>query len=305
MWRALPLACGVVLLAWSAGAGAGASGSPELRNGKIAFVSAGDIWIVNPDGNELVNLTHSGARDVYPSWSPEGTRIVFSSNRSGGRDLWIMDASGEGLRRLTRNRVNGPADSCPTISPDGRQLAFARRLRGNQELYIMNLDGTGLRRLTRFPGIDFDPAWSPDGSEIAFWRQLRRGRRATHQIFVVNPDDGHLRRLTWGASTDAPTWSPDGKRIAYTRNGRARGDVWTMRADGTGQVRFAGGPANDDDAAWAPDGMFIAFTSDRFDETANLFVVNTRGPRRQTRLTRLVDSTGRLDALTPAWQPVR
>jgi TolB protein len=299
MRRALPLACGLVLLAWSSGAGAGS----EVRNGKIAFVSAGDIWVVNADGTGLSNITDSVARDTYPAWSPEGTRIVFSSNRSGGRELWIMDSYGNGLRRLTRNRPTGPLDSCPNISPDGRRVAFARRLRGNQELYVMNLDGTGLRRLTHFNGIDFDPSWSPDGTEIAFWRQLRRGGRTVHQLFVVTADGSVLRRLTWGPSSDAPDWSPDGKRIAFTRKGKSRGDLWTMRPDGTSLQRFTTGPANDSEPAWAPDGSALVFTSDRLDDTPNLYIVGTRGPRKPTRITKLVDTSGRSGATTPAWQP--
>src|SRR5256885_8849439 len=127
----------------------------------------------------------------------------------------------------------------------------------------MNLDGSGLRRLTRHPGIDFDPAWSPDGTVIAFWRALHRGKRETRQIFVVNADGSGLRRLTWGANSEAPAWSPDGKRIAFARTASKRGDIWMMRPDGTGQQRVTGGAADDDDPAWAPDGTAIAFTSDR------------------------------------------
>ena len=144
MGRALVFAIVIVLLG-----AVGASARPATRNGKLAFVSAGDIWVVNPDGTGLQNLTHSPARDLNPTWSPNGTRIVFVSTRSGSQELWIMDADGTKLRRLTRNRKSGALDSTPSISPDGRRLAFARRSRGNQDIYVMNLDGTDLRRLTR------------------------------------------------------------------------------------------------------------------------------------------------------------
>jgi Tol biopolymer transport system component len=296
----LPVAA--ALLVWAAGAAA----LPEARNGLLAFASAGDIWVVDPDGENLEPITQGPARDVYPTWSPEGTRIVFSSNRGRSRDLWIMEADGGGLRRLTRNRGTRAQDSAPTISPDGRRLAFARRLRGNQEIYVMNLDGTGLRRLTRFPGIDFDPAWSPDGTQIAFWRALRRARRTVHQVFAIDADGTNLRQLTWGASSDAPSWSPDGSKIAFTRTARARGDIWTMRADGTGQQRVTGGVPHDDDSVWAPDGSAIAFSSDRNEGTPNLYIVSLRTPRRVVRVTKLVDSGYREaeGAVTPAWQPV-
>jgi TolB protein len=300
MRRALLPAAVLLLLAWTAGAGA----VPEVRNGRIAFVSVGDVWVVNADGTGLDNITHSAAREAYPTWSPEGTRIVFSSNRGGPRDLWIMNADGSGLRRLTRNNHGRGVDSAPTLSPDGRRVAFARRIRGDQEIYVMNLDGTGLRRLTRHPGIDFDPAWSPDGTEIAFWRTVRRRPREVHQIFVVNADGSALRRLTRGADSDAPAWSLDGKRIAYTRLAGSRGHIWVMRADGTGQQRVTSGAANDDDPAWAPDGTAIAFTSDRAYATPNVYVFPVRAPLKAARVTRVTDLRDGSGALTPVWQPL-
>jgi len=302
MRRALQVLAVLIVLAWTAGAAAG----PEARNGKIAFVSGGDIWVVTPDGSGLQNLTHSPAREAYPTWSPEGTRIVYSSNRGAARSLWIMNADGGDPRRLTH--PGRGVDTTPSLSPDGRRVVFARRIRGNQELYVINLDGTGVRRLTRYPGIDFDPSWSPDGSEIVFWRALPRGKGGkgnTHEIFTVNTDGGGLRRLTWGASSDAPAWAPDGKRIAFTRYVRGRGDIWIMRADGTGQQRIAGGASDDDDPTWSPDGSAIAFASDR-DGTPNIYVVTVRTPKKVSRVTKppAGASAAPRAAITPAWQPV-
>ena len=81
-----------VLLVWVAGAAA----LPEARNGKLAFASAGDIWVVDPDGEGLESITRGPARDVFPTWSPEGTRIVFSSNRGAAATSgsWTRTAAG-------------------------------------------------------------------------------------------------------------------------------------------------------------------------------------------------------------------
>jgi TolB protein len=300
MSRAFVLAMILLLLG-----AAGASGRPDARNGKLAFVSGGDIWSVNPDGSALQNLTHSPARDLHPTWSPSGTRIVFASNRTGRHELWIMDADGSNLRRLTQNRKSKAVDSAPSISPDGRRLAFARRIRGNQDIYVMDLDGTDLRRMTRNRGAEADPAWSPDASRISFTRTFRRGRRTGRDVFIMGADGSSLERLTWGASSYAPAWAPDGRRLAFTRvTARGGEDLWTIRVDGAQPRRVTGGPADDDDAAWAPDGRSLAFSSNRADETLNLFVVVPGTRRPPVRVTTFRDPGGSTGAVTPAWQPL-
>jgi TolB protein len=295
MTWALLLAAVLVL-----GSAVGAGAAPETKNGKIAFVSAGDIWVVNPDGTGLLNLSHSSARDAYPTWSPEGTRVVFSSNRARTRDLWIMNADGTGLRRLTRGARD--TDSAPSVSPDGRRIAFARRVHGDQEIYVMNLDGTGVRRLTRHPGIDFDPAWSPSGTEIAFWRVIRRANAQTRQIYVMGADGTDLHRLTWGPDAAEPAWSPDGKRIAFVRAAKHT-HIWVIRADGSGQQRLTSGSSEDDSPAWSPDGTEIAFTS-RDEGISSIEIAPLHGPRKPAHPTRVVGTGNRSDVLTPAWQPI-
>lgn len=301
MTRALFVAAVVPLLS-AAGASAEGAG-PEVRSGKLAFVSAGDIWTVAPDGSDLDNRTRTpGARDLSPAWSPSGTRIVFASNRSGRQELWIMDAYGTGLRRLTNNRKSRAVDATPSVSPDGRRLAFARRVRGDFEIYTMNLDGTRVRRLTRYRGVDSEPAWSPDGKRIAFTRTLRpRGPRPARQVFVMTANGSNLRRLTWGAVSYAPSWSPDGTRLCITRVAAHAGeDIWMVGASGGSPRRLIVGPANEGHAVWAPDGHALAFSSDRADGTRNIFVDPADPRRPAARVTQFRDPT--TGAVMPAWQ---
>src|SRR5262249_60433754 len=123
------------------------------------------------------------------------------------------------------------------------------------------------------------------------------------------PDGSGLRRLTWGPDSDSPAWAPEGKRIAFTRHARgsSEGDIWVMRADGSGQQRIAGGAWDDDDPTWAPDGSAIAFASDRADGTPNIYLVTMRAPRKVSRVTKPGPGAAALPhagAITPAWQPV-
>lgn len=110
-------------------------------------------------GSRVTNLTCNLAndRDVV-AWSPDGRKIAFVSYRDGNMEIYVMNADGSGVTRLT----NHPgSDAHPAWSPDGRKIAFQSDRDGNSEIYVMNADGSGVTRLTYSPAYDGEPAWSP------------------------------------------------------------------------------------------------------------------------------------------------
>lgn len=130
-----------------------------------------DVWVMNADGTGAVNVTGPGkpagsaARDQRPAWSPDGSRIAFSSDRGGNRDVYAVAPDGGGLTRLT----DDPApDSTPAWSPDGRSIAFARGAVPTRTLWVMAADGSGERRM--WPGAtdESSPVFAPDGRRLAF-----------------------------------------------------------------------------------------------------------------------------------------
>ena len=146
--------------------------SPDGR--RIAFVSRRDgnseVYVMNADGSGKRNLTRDRANDDYPTWSPDGRRIAFLRGRLRGTarrrdrcysyDLYVVNADGSGLRRLTRDTDGSKRmRSCSQLvwSPDGRTIYFGR--------YLVSTDGSGARRL---PYIPLTAVWSPDGRRIAF-----------------------------------------------------------------------------------------------------------------------------------------
>ena len=100
---------------------------------------------MNADGTGQTRLTTNNALDSEPAWSPDGTKIVFSSTRTGNGDIYCMNADGTGRLRLT---TSSGIDLSPAWSPDGTQIAFSSTRDGNVEIYRMNADGTGQTRLT-------------------------------------------------------------------------------------------------------------------------------------------------------------
>jgi Tol biopolymer transport system component len=136
---------------------------------KLAFVRAGGrgrggpaalyLYVMNADGSGPRRLTRMAQVNYsLPSWSPDGRKIVFVSERDGNFEVYVMNADGSGQRNLTRHPGH---DSDPAWSPDGRKIAFTTKRDGNFEVYVMNADGSGQQNLTRNPAPDRSPVWSP------------------------------------------------------------------------------------------------------------------------------------------------
>jgi Tol biopolymer transport system component len=233
-----------------------------------------ELYVMNADGTGLRRLTRNAALGPGPSadpvWSPDGRKLVFVKRverggapcRPVGRcdnEIYVMNADGTGLRRLTRNAV---FDGSPVWSPDGGKIAFVRdRDRQTANIYVMNSDGSGQRRLTqtlrRRPWVEL--AWSPDWKKIAFVASA--GHRGAADIFVINADGSGLRNVTNTVTTSFDfAWSPDGRRIAYLE-GSPGGPLSVVNADGTGKQRLTGPLMVDLGLpSWSPDGRTIAFT---------------------------------------------
>jgi formylglycine-generating enzyme required for sulfatase activity len=193
--------------------------------------------------------------------------IAFTSERDGSLEVYLMNADGSGVRRLT----NHPRDDYwATWSPDGRRIAFASDREGDYGIYIMNADGSGLQRLTHNDASDLEPDWSPDGSQIAFMVH-RAGQSA---IYVMNTDGSDRRKLTDGDGDDwLPRWSPDGSQIAFVSERDGQPEIYIMDADGSNQQRLTDHDGDDLYPAWSPDGTRISFASER-DRHRELFVLS-------------------------------
>jgi len=223
-----------------------------------------EIWVLDLDTDSLVQLTHNNAVDWIPSWSPEGTRIAFTSDREGNYDLWVMDADGSEQRPwITLDAW----DEYARWSPDGSRLAFAStgETSGvwNSEIFVA-ASNTNLRRVTFNMGADEWPSWSPDGR----WLACSSDRDKDMDIYVFSAADGS-NITNWTADTafnEQPTWSPDGEWIAFIRKAQTApgeevywGDVWIGRRDQS-EFRQLTQDGLATDPAWSPDGRYIVFS---------------------------------------------
>lgn len=125
---------------------------PERVNETTTF---SNIYAVDRDGTGAVRLSQDNV-DAGPVWSPDGGRVAFQSIRDGNPELYLMNADGTGVQRLTNDTA---ADANPAWSPDGSHLAFQTNRDGNWEIYSIAVDGTGLTNLTQSPSQETTPAW--------------------------------------------------------------------------------------------------------------------------------------------------
>ena len=229
---------------------------PDRSRGYVWGLYPYDIFSGKADGTDLRVLSSSPAYDAEATISPDGKSIIFTSDRDGDLELYLMDRDGKNVRRLT----NSPGyDGGAFFSPDSKKIVWRahhiqdpEKLKEHQELlksrlvkpseleiYVMNSDGTGIHQVTKNGAANFCPYFHPDGKRIVFASNMNDPGKRNFDIYIIDTDGQNLHQITFNPTFDGfPMFSPDGKQLVFAsnRNAKAQGETNIFIADWTEPV---------------------------------------------------------------------
>jgi len=248
-----------------------------------------ELGMIDYDGYNFASLTNNCNLNLFPCWSSDGNRILFSTYTVDRLNLYLLS--------LTKKSVNPIAsyqglNFAPCWSPDGTKICMSLTKDGNAEIYILDLNTKKLNRLTNNWAIDVSPAFSPNSREIAFVSDRSGGP----QIYIMDLYGGNVRRLTFhGGYNTSPAWSPRGDLIVYvSREEDNSQQIYVTDPYDYMPIRLTY-EGNNEEPSWSPDGLHIVFSSDRSGKY-ELYTMNWDGTR-QRKL------TNGIIANAPDWSP--
>jgi TolB protein len=221
--------------------------SPEVLGKQYTDVATSDAarLIAHKFADEIIFRLGGGIPGITES------KIYFVSDRSGNKEIWVMDYDGSNQRQLTHQ---GSVSLSPRVSPDGSRLAFSSLTKAGWDILMFSLDLNRVVSFPRFGGTNLSPAWSPDGARLA----LSSSRGGNPQIYLCDVSGANLHRITSNKGPDVgPVWNrKTGAQIAFVSGDTGLPQVYTIEADGTNQQRmtdqgYAVSPS------WSPNGQFL------------------------------------------------
>ena len=201
-----------------------------------------------------LKLTNHKAQDRYPSFSPDGKKILFESDRGGNWDIFMMNSDGSDIRQITSNSSN---ERFPMFNKSGTHIVFTSNRSGDSEIYSMKVDGTEIKRLTNQKGVELFPAWSPDGKYVSFTSNL--------DLFLLDTKTLKTKKVASSSLRDVwMRWSSDGKMATFfsRRDTEDKDDeIYVMGFPNGQPKRITSRSGHDFCPSFSPDGKHLALAA--------------------------------------------
>ena len=244
-----------------------------------------DIFIADTYNSHITHLTKNKWLDFNPTVSFDGSKLAFISDRSGNREIYVMDliwmdgyTQWEG-RNLTNITMTSENDWTPTFSPISEKIIFTSYFPSNDnyDVFIMNSDGSNKKNLTNTPYYEKYPKFSPDGSFIIY-QAWQKGKM---EIFFSNLLDANNINITRNVKyndilSHGNSMTPDGQKIVFTSDRDGPRNIYIMNSDGSNQQKLTDNLFNDYEPIFAADGLSIIFTSER-DGNKEIYIMSEKG----------------------------
>ena len=284
------------------------------------------------------HIAHRIANEVVAQITGEkgifDTKIAFVSNRTGNKEIYLIDFDGENVTQITHN---GSINILPCWRPDGGKLYYTSYMKRNPDLYAIDLSSQKNYRVSYRPGINASPAWSPDGEKMVLmlkynnrshlflmkvgakksvrltsgtanytspswspdgrWITFVSDRSGTPQIYKMDVERKKMERLTYhGSYNVSPVWSPKGDWIAFCSRQNRFSEIFLITPEGKQLRQLTYGAYNNEEPSWSPAGRYLAFSSMRGGKSA-IYIMNVNGTHQR----KLTDFQG--ETMNPAWSP--
>jgi len=218
---------------------------------KVAYVSLEQkkpvVYVQNLVTRQRTVIANEKGNNSAPAWSPDGSKVAVSLSKSGNTQIWVANASGGGLRRVTNS--NPPViDTEPQFSADGQSIYFTSDRSGGPQIYRMNVNGGDVQRVTFAGTYNISPRISSDGKSLAYISR----RNGNFQLYVLDLASGQEQRLSDTTNDQAPSFAPNGKYILYATDSGGRKALAMVSVDGRVKQRLTTQAGNIKEPTWGP-----------------------------------------------------
>lgn len=281
--------------------------TPTGGSAQLAFVSdrsgSPQIWLMDVDGSNLIQVTDLSGGACQPSWSPDGERLIFISpcltefDEYSGSALFTIDADGDNLTPVIGSR-NGDYD--PDWSPDGSQILFTSSRNSQPQIFLLSLDDNSITMLADTGLKNLHPEWNVDGTKIAFIST----RDGPFQVWTMNPDGSEQARFSRSGELrdSTPVWSPDGRFLVFTQRNQTGGTPTIILApiedDGFSEIRLTPRNSPARSGAYSPDGKWLVYEGWPDGDNHDIYLLDL------TNLTNIRLTSEASFEFDPAWRPL-